>query len=358
MVLSISSQGQEKSSLPKNSINDSNTLPIEHEKLFKTQGSNQYANIHCSLMDHNGHLWFGTTGEGVYSYNGKYFTQFTLKDGLNSNTVWSILEDRAGNIWIGTDAGVCRYDGKNITRITINVADYKFYSANPVNNNPPSKNSVFSMLQDKNGKIWLGTADGIYCYSGKTFMRFLNDSIENRDNITLKSVQCMLEDKKGNIWFGSGPMAFEGLCKYDGKSISSYKPNGETWIRYIFEDKKGVIWLGTRHYGVWHYDGKNFTEFLDGNNIGFVSKDIGLSALQDKSGNIWLSGGEAENGYGGNGGIWRYDGKSFTNFTVKDGLGDYSVWTMLQDGNGDIWIGTRNNGLYRYNGKIFTSFSE
>lgn len=93
-----------------------NALPNGQPKLFRTQGTNEYVNVHCALQDRKGDLWFGTTGEGVYRYDGKVFTQFTIKDGLNSNTVWSVLEDRKGNIWFGTrDLGLCRYDGKIFT---------------------------------------------------------------------------------------------------------------------------------------------------------------------------------------------------------------------------------------------------
>jgi ligand-binding sensor domain-containing protein len=48
-----------------------------------------------------GNLWFGTTGEGVYKYDGKSFSQFTASNGLNSNKVYCILEDKDGKIWIG-----------------------------------------------------------------------------------------------------------------------------------------------------------------------------------------------------------------------------------------------------------------
>src|SRR6476620_6583888 len=88
-------------------------------RIVKTQGTTEYANVHCGLQDKDGNLWFGTTGEGVYRYDGKLFTQFTVRDGLSSNSVQCILEDRAGSIWFGTDAGLCRYDGKTISAVPI-----------------------------------------------------------------------------------------------------------------------------------------------------------------------------------------------------------------------------------------------
>ena len=77
--------------------------------------------------------------------------------------------------------------------------------------------------------------------------------------------------------------------------------------------------------------------------------------LEDKAGNIWFTGKMSR--FGGSGGIWRYDGKSCTNFT-QVGLEYYQVWSMVEDKAGNIWVGTNNTGLYRFDGKTFTDFTE
>lgn len=328
------------------------TISEGQPKLVKTQGSTESDNMWCGLQDKNGNLWFGTTGEGVYRYDGKTFSQFTVKDGLLSNCIWSILEDNRGNIWFGTLEGICHYDGKRIIPVTI-----PFYIRPVVNNNSYSrqstKNSVWSMLQDKSGKIWFGTGDGVYCYQGGNFTRFLDhDGVINKDSLQLKMIDCILEDKNGIIWFASGmPPGEEGVCRYDGTTITSSKPNGDGWIRYIKEDKKGILWFGGRIHGNFTYDGKNFTSFTE--KVG-----IGNPVLADKQGNIWFSGEEKQSTIESEGGIWRYDGQTFKNYNTADGMSKYFVWFMLEDKNGNIWIGTRNTGLFQYDGKKFTNFSE
>ena len=345
--------GQGKTNLPKNIGIQQKTVKNGSLKLIRTQGSNGYVNIHCGLQDKAGNLWFGTTGEGVYRYDGKLFTQFTMKDGLSSNKVWSILEDKSGNIWFGTTDGVCRYDGKNIIRIPINKNFMPTISNNNYYTDWSTTNTVWSMLQDKSGHIWFGTGDGVYCYNGSYFTHFLdNDSVINKDSLHLKMVDCILEDKNGNIWFASGMLpGEEGLCRYDGKSIISFKPGGDVWIRYLLEDKNGIIWSGGRHRGIWRYDGTAFTKFTG-------KEGIGLSVYEDKAGNIWFNGEEKINSIESKNGIWRYNGKTFTNFNTKDGLGSYYAFCIIEDRNGNIWVGTRNTGLYRYDGKTITSFSE
>src|SRR5690606_4819149 len=82
-----------------------------------------------------------------------------------------------------------------------------------------SVNSVWSIMQDKNETIWFGTSQDLYCYDGKSFSRFLDkNNVTNNQNLQLKWIQCFLEDSDGTIWMGSGPIADEGVIRFDGKS--------------------------------------------------------------------------------------------------------------------------------------------
>lgn len=344
-----------KTNRPTPNLSEPKTTVNGRPKMIKTQGSNEYQNVHCGLQDKAGNLWFGTTGEGVYRYNGKTFTQFTTIDGLSNNKVWSILEDKAGNIWFGTDAGICRYDGRIITsiKITDETSIVPTYTSNA---NAASENIVSSIMQDKSGTIWFGTANGLYCYNGKTFTRFPdNRAVINKSGLTLRDVQCMLEDKKGNIWFGSGLPAKEGIVRYDGKTIEHFKPKNEGWIRGMVEEKNGSILFTTRSSGVCRYDGTAFT--FSSPPMGIVNGYM-MGCLEDGSGNTWFASDYGTELNDSVGGAWRYDGKSFTKYSTKDGLINNAVFLILEDRDGNIWLGTRNIGLYRFNGKTFTSYSE
>jgi ligand-binding sensor domain-containing protein len=327
------------------------------DKIVKTQGTDQYQNIGCSLRDKAGNLWFGTSGEGVYRYDGKSFTNFTQQDGLCSNLIFSIIEDKAGNIWFGSKEALCHYDGKTFTRIPIPGANgNNSLSYNSFNYNPPAKNELWSMMQDRSGTFWLGTTDGVYCFNGKSFTRFLdNSSILNTDKVSLKWTQCIFEDRAGNIWFGSWVLANEGICRYDGKSVIQFKPYGEGWVRSILEDKNGALLIVTRHNGVCRFDGNNFTNFTE---TGGPENSSVTSVLADKAGNLWFGTELGSGELNEDGGLWRYDGKSFTRFTRKEGLCHNGVMCLVDDNNGNIWAGTRNTGLCRFDGHTFTPFSE
>jgi ligand-binding sensor domain-containing protein len=125
-------------------------------------------------------------------------------------------------------------------------------------------------------------------------------------------------------------------------AISTHGPNSIT--RNVLQDKNGNYWFATWE-GIVFYDGKHFTN---------VTLKEGLrpfhvfSVLEDKAGNLWF-------GTIG-GGLYRYDGKSFTLFTTIDGLASDMVLCMLEDKAGNIWFGTEE-GVSRYNGKTFTNFT-
>jgi ligand-binding sensor domain-containing protein len=343
--------------LPTDSLIESTEFKETQTKITKTEAA-KYGNIHRALRDKAGILWFATTGEGVYRYDGKTFTHFSEKDGLNSNYISAILEDKSGNIWFGTNAGLSSYDGKKFNNFPLGIMNGNYFNTYKPSNDPsipPPKNAVWSIMQGKSGKIWFGTwQDGVYCYDGKKFTHFLhNDSVVNKNNIKLDAVNSIVEDKNGNIWFATW---FEGLCRYDGKEIISYKTNGEVWYSFILKDKNENLWIGRRTKGIMLYDGKSFKNIVQGGTL----DSCGVSPLlQDKSGKIWFGSIHSNMGLREKlGGLWSYDGKTFKNYTTKDGLGNNNIWSAVEDKDGNIWFGARNYDLFKYDGNSFINFSE
>lgn len=336
----------------------SNAIAAAHPKLIKTIGSPRYGNVQCSLQDKAGNIWFGTTENGLYKYDGKSFARFLVTDGLSSNNIFSLLEDKDGKIWIGTEAGLCLYDGKAFTKIQIPLPKNL-----PPNKNPYYLNShrVYSMMQARSGRIWFLTIDGIYVYDGKSlptgqagFNHFLLSKDANGFLTSNDQAEQILEDKDGNIWFGA--RTNKGVYKYDGKSVvnikleelSVYRPDsvrvGHSWGWPQVQDKDGNIWF-SNWGGAYRYDGKSFKTFTK--KEGLADNTV-ARIIEDKKGNIWIGGG----------GLTRYDGKSFTRFSTRDGLPNVGIWSILEDRSGNLWIGTRETGLFLYDGEKFTKYSE
>lgn len=328
VIISTSCGGKiEKESINENVANITSANP---QNLIKSQSLREGDNVHCGLQDKAGNLWFGTTGDGIYKYDGRLFTQYTKRNGLNSNTVWSIFQDKNGAIWIGTDAGICLYDNNEFTKIQVSQPSDTI----------KGKFDVWSIMQDRSGKLWLATGIGVYVYDGKFFTAF---DVGTASGIECKfSVEEILEDKDDNFWFGG--RCNPGVYMYDGKSITHIKPNGEDWTWPVLQDKKDNIWFSSWK-GAYRYDGESFKTFTKKDGL---SGDMVARIVEDKRGNLW---------FGGDG-LSHYDGRSFTKFTSKDGLSNTSVWTILEDKTGNLWVGTRETGLYLYDGKRFTEYSE
>lgn len=277
------------------------------------------------LQDRNGNYWFATW-EGILSYDGQRFTNYTLKDNLKKFHVFSVLEDRTGNLWFGTiGGGVYRYNGKTFSLFT---------TANGLPNN-----LILCMFEDHDGNIWIGTDDGVSRFNGQTFTNF-----STADGLSGVSVNSIMQDKTGKLWFGTRYGARGDVSYYDGKSFTlftSKKGYDFSNVRSIIEDKAGNIWIGGQT-GLYRYDGKKLAS-LSTNFIGYI--------FEDKAGNIWLSEGE-DNGMV----LTRYDGVTFTK--IKS---DEQVFGIMEDKAGNIWFGTVY-GAYRYDpsqeggGQVFTNF--
>lgn len=333
-LLGTACNGPVKKDLPKEK---------EHPKLIKNIGN---GNLSCVMQDKVGNLWFGTSDDGLYKYDGKSFSQFLVKDGLSSNDVYCLLEDKDGKIWIGTKAGLSLYNGKTFTKIQIPLPKNL-----PPNKNPYYQNHwVYSIMQDRVGKLWFVTIDGVYTYDGKSFTIFTIDEAANGFLTSNDKVERILEDKEGNIWFGG--RTNEGVYRYDGKSVTNLKPmdlfqdgpkpKALNWGWPQLQDKNGNIWF-SNWGGAYRYDGTTFTSFTTKDGLPSEVTRI----IEDKKGNLW---------FGASDGLRRYDGKTFTYF--KDGLINPWIWTILEDKNGNIWVGTRGEGLYLFDGKTFINYTE
>lgn len=255
------------------------------------------------LEDRKRNFWFASLDSGVFNYDGKSFRKFTTGEGLASNQVFCIYEDRAGNIWFGTTAGASRYDGKSFRNFkmsesasstdSIHVSIYE----KQLPKNSGLHNDVHTIIEDKTGKLWFGTRGNTFIYDGKTFT-----TVTNKDGKAFTNVFRIIEDRKGNIWFGS-----DGLWRYNG---STFTKINQTGAGVIVEDKKGNI-LASSGGPIFRYDVQSLsdkrphvteieTKFKEPRNLPF-----GILGAND--GSIWF----------GADGVYRYDGKTITDFKSK-----------------------------------------
>lgn len=322
----------------------------ERESHPKLQKKNSPGNVQASLEDKKGILWFGTTDNGLYRYDGKKFHSIEQSKGQRINAITCLFEDLDGTIWIGTENGLFIYKGKSISKITIPTQLNQPQNKNKYYN---KSKTIFNVIQTKDRKIWVATINGVFTFDGNSITPFVINQKSPGHLNTNNNVEYMLEDKSGAIWFGG--RGNEGVYRYNGKSITNYKLQELTlqfgdrkvshnWAWPQLQDKNGAIWF-SNWAGVYRFDGVKFTSFtkkegLPGNN-GLVSKII-----EDKDGILW---------FGGDAGLSSFDGKKFTNY--KKGLANPWIWTILEDKNGDLWVGTRDTGLYLFDRRSFIDYT-
>jgi ligand-binding sensor domain-containing protein/class 3 adenylate cyclase len=284
---------------------------------YTTDNGLPQSSVYSILQDKQGYLWIGTEG-GVAKYDGEEFQIFMKKEGLVALHVNDIFQDSKGNIWIATIAGLSRYDGKKFT-------NFKKENGLP-------DDFIYSVNEDSSGAIWLGSYEkGAIRYFNNKFVSF------NKSNgFPSNRVLDICKDIGGNLWFATGG---DGIIERTKTGFKQYTmKNGllcdSTYS--LFVDYNGRLIVGTA-YGLSVFNGKKFKNY--GRKNGFLNFPI-KSILEDKYHNLWVC-------YDG-GGIGKFDGKDVTNYSSKNGLPSNFVSAGLEDKRGDLWFGTQN-GLFRIN---------
>ena len=269
-----------------------------------------------------GSLWVGTS-KGVHEIDllsGKPKNTFTRENGLANEYVFAIGIDKEGYKWFGTNAGgVSRYrNGTWKTYFPMHgLADYW----------------VYSFASQKNGDLWIGTWAGANVVDMKSlkFRTYVKELIN-------EWVYGLGVDARDQVWFGTEG----GVSMFDGK----------TWRSWTHKDGMGAdnprklltspnTGLGTRSR---HDLGLRTEDGSASYNPNYV-----FSILVAADQTIWAG------TWGG--GVSRFDGKKWTNFTVKDGLAGDIVYSIAQDANGVYWFGT-SNGVSRYDGKTWLNIDQ
>lgn len=294
-----------------------------------------------------GALWVGTS-KGVHEIDlasGKLRRTFTRASGLANEYVFAIGIDKDGYKWFGTNAGgASRYrDGVWKTYFPMHgLADYW----------------VYAFASQKNGDLWIGTWAGANVVDMKQlkFRTYVKELIN-------EWVYGLAVDARDQVWFGTegGVSMFDGkrwrawshkdglgadnpnklaasantglgtrkrhdlgLSSADG--APTYNPN---YVFSILVAADQTVWAGTWGGGVAHYDGKAWTNYTvkDG-----LAGDIVYSMVQDASGALW---------FGTNAGLTRFDGKRWRSVDQRTGLLDNNVYALALAPNGDVWAGTK-----------------
>lgn len=308
--------------------------------------------VQCLLQDRTGFLWVGTQN-GLYRYDGGRFTSFGKAEGLPSSRVDALHEDADGVLWVATPAGLAR---RTATRFeSVRLAGAGLISGRQ------------SIGSDAQGRLYVATDQGLMLGERRSpaepyLFRRLHAA----------AAASVFVDGDRRVWFGCGV----ALCRWSGGDVQTYGAAfgvpARRWDA-ILSDRKGTLWVRSAQSllsrPVGHtlfavtpgrfpaHAGLPTTAALDRDDTlllpvadglmvmdsraslrvsaaeGLPLRDIS-AVLQDREGNVWIA------LYGA--GLARWRGyREWESWTEADGLGRESVWSILREAGGRLWVGTK-----------------
>ncbi len=337
---------------------ETKTIDVETREI-NVNGLAKYTNkqlkytsgIRSIFHDSKGNYWFGSDQEGVCLFDGNVFTYFTVNDGLSDHQIRTIQEDENGTIWFGTGNGVSSYkEGK--------IENHTSQSAFIENLQIVKENWA---LTEKDLWFNAGNKSGTYRYSGQKLSYLVFPIEGDEHSFNSYAVTGFSKGKKGNLWIAS----YAAIFGYDGETftiiddeylgfIEEYK---KLHVRSILEDSKGNLWIGNNGIGVLLKSGDSIINFSQDKGLthinafgirnGSVARILEhvFAIEEDSQGNIWF--GDRDTG------AWKYDGKTITNYSKKDGLTTSFVQTIYKDNNDELWFGLADGNVFKFNEKTF-----
>jgi ligand-binding sensor domain-containing protein/signal transduction histidine kinase len=271
----------------------------------------------------DGTVWAGSASEGLFRFKDGDVQAINASSGLSDNLTESLLVDREGGLWVGTQGGLNRMQPRNL--FSFGQKEGLGYGA------------VQSLAEISPGTIWAGkTSDGLYVWEGENFRHFVTAGL----SLAGPQVNSLLIAKDGTCWVAGA----RGLLHFkDPKTVlDNVELFADVHGTALAEDREGGIWVGTHEGEVWRrWRGKWMAE---GNH--WQTHPITVIG-QDRDGCMWI-GSEG-------GGLDRFKGAEHFHFDKQGGLLSDLIRTLYLDSDGVVWIGTAGAGLSRWrDGNIAT----
>jgi len=337
---------------------------FQHEPRKPTSLAHNY--VWTLLVDKTGTLWVGTNGGGLDRYDRR--TESFIHFGYDSNdprrlphaNIKVLFEDSQGRLWVGSNGGLSLLDRASNSFTTI--------KQQPGNPNSLAGNSVRTIIEERqSGVLWIGTRRNgltLYNHTKKTFAHFRHDP-NDPASLSDDAVQSILQDKSGRIWVATR----NGLNRFDPATQTfqryRHKENDRrslsgNWVNKLYQDRLGRFWVGTRSGTNLYIPSTDSFERVTAYQRG-VAETIDLSVntvFEDTAGAIWFG---IENG-----GVARLDrrGQRFhllqgnQKLRFKDSIRKRIIRSVNLDRRGHLWIGYQQSGLDHYDGESYRTFQK
>jgi ligand-binding sensor domain-containing protein len=283
-----------------------------------------------SLSNDQSQLYVGTNN-GLYILDLKKHTRnvFHVNNGLIDEEITSVLCQKNGTVWIGSKSGLISFNG----------LDFSYYTIGFDNNS----NHIRSLLIDYEENLWIGTHSGLYKYRGKGFTVY-----DRQNGLGNAFIYQIARDVNNNLWFGTES---NGAFKFANGFFKNYSVKQgllDNKVSAVLPLEDGSVWFGTDK-GI---------SILKNDNIENISlgplfkQEAPINCFfKDSKGFIWVGGQNGLCSMKKNGSSYIITYYKLPVKTIeKDG---FAVWSIIEDNNGAIWVGTYLEGLFKLEGNQF-----
>ncbi|SNR37070.1 two-component regulator propeller domain-containing protein [Dokdonia pacifica] len=261
--------------------------------------------------------WLDATSPGIARFNGESWELFgNDDDGPHSNTFISLLQDKTGAYWFGSVPSEGNQNGAS----RFNGFAWAYFPENVF-----AGTAIEDIAEGSFNDLWFATNGGLTKFDSNIFTSY---TIE--DGLPSNSITSVIQDKNGDIWVTT----FDGgASKFDGTTFTNYTVDdglASNELTRVFEDRSGNIWFasGFSNAGLTRFDGNSFTIFTTAD--GLAANNV-REIAQDDDDNLWFA---------GSAGVTRFDGENWLILNESNGLLSNLVRGIEPDRDGNIWFGT------------------
>lgn len=302
-------------------------------------------NVVASLYkDDDGFLWVGNWGQGLNRIDRRTnrVEHFSTRTGGNhhipNDFIHVIFKSSEGNLWLGTRDGILVYDKPANRFIPWNLF-YKHAALPDLN-----QVRIYTIIQDKAENYWIGTQNGLYKINQeKSAVEVFRQELTGDRQLSANLIYCLFEDSEGLIWIAT----VKGLDVYRPQTgkMKHFRKNekelSDDFVISLNEDNRGRIWIGTSTY-LDLFDKQDSSFAWYGREKGLPNNNV-FEIIKDRDNRLWIATGK---------GLCRYDAKkdTFQTFTIEDGLQslEFNLRAACVCNDGEILVGGMNgfNSFY------------
>jgi len=291
--------------------------------------------VYCIIQDRNDYIWLGTEA-GVSKFDGVTFTNLSSENGLAEGGVFTLFEDSAGILWFGhLDGGISRMVNDRYEIITLSGAEVK--------------GDITGFMQDHMGRLWISTSNsGVFRIDNPSAESGALGYLQFRGRQGLSDqVFHMTRTRDNKLYFLTdvgirvvepADSAFRNL---DLDKLTHY------WMKItMFEDSRGDLWFGTYNGGLYRWiPSKGEMKIYDKRDG--LAKNWISCITENRQGQVWVG------TWGG--GITVFDGDRMKTYDMTNGLHDNLIKCIREDREGNMLIATYDHGLDIFKGEQFVT---